>query len=57
MSFGYSVGFMHVGFHFGGGYHYGWFGPPRYRPPYRPYYGGGYMDGVVRAYQCYHQPI
>lgn len=40
MSFGYSVGFMHVGF--GPHYNYGWFGPPRYRPPYRPYYGGGY---------------
>jgi len=43
MSFGYSIGFMHVGFGFGRGYRYGgWFGPPRYRPPYRPYYGGGY---------------
>ncbi|MBS1597717.1 MAG: hypothetical protein JST75_05800 [Bacteroidetes bacterium] len=42
MNFGYSLGFMHVGFGFGGHHHYGWFGPPMYRPPYRPYYGGGY---------------
>ncbi len=40
MSFGVNIGFMHIGF--GGGYGYGgWFGPPMYRPPYRPYYGGG----------------
>jgi len=42
MSFSYSVGFMHVWYGYGSHYHYGWFGPPRYRPPYRPYYGGGY---------------
>lgn len=48
MSYGFNVGFMHIGFHFGSGYggYYGgggWFGPPMYRPPYyRPHYGGGY---------------
>jgi hypothetical protein len=45
MGFGFNIGFMHIGFSFGGGYGYGgggWFGPPYYRPPYRPpYYGGG----------------
>ncbi len=47
MSYGYNVGFMHVGFYFGPprygyGYGGGWFGPPMYRPPYyRPPYGGG----------------
>jgi hypothetical protein len=44
MGVGFNVGFMHVGFAFGGGYGYGggWYGPPMYRPPYyRPPYGGG----------------
>ncbi len=43
MGVGYNVGFLHVGFAFGGGYGYGgWYGPPMYRPPYyRPPYGGG----------------
>ncbi|HNP22068.1 MAG TPA: hypothetical protein PKM63_04990 [Panacibacter sp.] len=46
ISYGFNVGFMHIGFHFGGGYGYGygggWWGPPMYRPPYyRPHYGGG----------------
>ena len=44
MGIGFNVGFMHVGFAFGGGYGYGggWYGPPMYRPPYyRPPYGGG----------------
>jgi hypothetical protein len=40
MNFGFSMGFMHVGFSFGG--YGGWYGPPGYYPPYRPpYYGGG----------------
>jgi hypothetical protein len=44
MNFGFSTGFMHVGFSFGG--YGGWYGPPRYYPPYRPpYYGGGYYGG------------
>lgn len=47
MGVGFNIGFLHIGFNFGGGgYGYGgggWFGPPMYRPPYRPsYYGGGY---------------
>ena len=44
MGVGFNVGYMHVGFAFGGGYGYrgGWYGPPMYHPPYRPpYYGGG----------------
>jgi hypothetical protein len=44
MGVGYNIGFIHVGFSFGGGYGYGggWYGPPMYRPPYyRPPYGGG----------------
>ena len=41
MGIGFNVGFMHIGFGFGGGYG-GWYGPPMYRPPYyRPPYGGG----------------
>jgi hypothetical protein len=44
MNFGFSTGYMHVGFSFGG--YGGWYGPPRYYPPYRPpYYGGGYYGG------------
>ena len=45
MGVGYNIGFLHIGFNFGGGYGYGggWFGPPMYFPPYRPpFYGGGY---------------
>ena len=49
MGFGVNIGFMHIGFGFGGspGYGGGWFGPPMYRPPYRPPYygGGGYYGG------------
>ena len=43
----YNVGFMTIGFSFGGygygyGYGGGWYGPPIYYPPHRPpYYGGG----------------
>lgn len=48
MNFGFSVGFMHVGFSFGG--YGGWYGPARYYPPYRPpYYGGGYYGGGNRV--------
>jgi hypothetical protein len=45
MGVGFNIGFLHVGFNFGGGYYGGggWFGPPMYYPPYRPpMYGGGY---------------
>ena len=45
MGVGYNIGFLHIGFNFGGGYGYGggWFGPPMYFPPYRPpFYGGGF---------------
>lgn len=46
MGFGVSVGwfnFSYNSFWGGGYYHGGWWGPPMYRPPYRPpYYGGGY---------------
>jgi hypothetical protein len=42
--FGHNVGFMHVGFRFGPRWSYGgWFGPPMWRPPYRPFFGGGYF--------------
>ena len=53
MGYGYNTGFMYVGFHFGASYGYGgWFGPPMYRPPYRPYYGGGYYgQGGPRPYR------
>jgi len=46
MNFGFSTGYMHIGFSFGFGYG-GWYGPPRYYPPYRPPYygGGGYYGG------------
>jgi hypothetical protein len=44
MGVGFNVGFLHVGFGFGGVYGgVGWFGPPMYFPPPRPpIYGGGY---------------
>lgn len=48
MSYGFNIGFLRIGFSFGGGYGYGggWFGPPMYRPPYyRPHYGGGGFYG------------
>jgi hypothetical protein len=47
MSFTYSVGFFSFSYGWGGGYHHGgWWGPPVYRPPYRPYpYRGGYGPG------------
>ncbi|GAO44614.1 hypothetical protein [Flavihumibacter petaseus] len=47
MNFGFSMGFMHFGFSFGG--YGGWYGPPMYYPPFRPpYYGGGYYGGGNR---------
>jgi len=45
---------MHVGFHFGGGYHMAGSVLQDYRPPYRPYYGGGYYGRGGPRYQCYH---
>jgi hypothetical protein len=47
MGVGFNVGFLTIGFGFGGvSYGAGWFGPPLYMPPYRPpYYGGGYYGG------------
>ncbi|MEN9570226.1 MAG: hypothetical protein RL172_1457, partial [Bacteroidota bacterium] len=48
MSYGFNIGFLHIGFGWGGGWGGwgwgggGWFGPPMYRPPYRPPYHGGY---------------
>ena len=46
MGFSYNIGFLQIGFNYGGGYGYsygGWFGPSMYYPPYRsPYMYGGY---------------
>ncbi|MEI8054313.1 MAG: hypothetical protein WCH52_11300 [Bacteroidota bacterium] len=53
MSYSYNIGFLQIGFNYGGGYGYsygGWFGPPMYYPPCRPpYYYGGYYGGYNRA--------
>jgi hypothetical protein len=51
MNFGFSTGYMHIGFSFGFGYG-GWYGPARYYPPYRPPYygGGGYYGGGNRIH-------
>lgn len=45
MSYGFAYGPVH--FHYGGGYHGGYWGPPMYYPPshYRPPYGGWYGHG------------
>lgn len=55
MNCGYNFGFLYVGFRFGPSYHYyggGWFGPTRYRPPYRPpYWGGGYFGRSNAGYR------
>jgi hypothetical protein len=45
MNWGLNFGYLFVGFHYGGrpAWGGGWFGPPRYRPPYRrPHLSGGY---------------
>lgn len=52
MSFGlgFNLGWYHYGYsrpHYGGG----WFGPPAYRPPYRPWgWNGGYYGGRNPGY-------
>lgn len=48
IGFHYSTGFF--SFHYYTGGHHGYWGPPRYRPPYYPHYRGGIYGGRGPTY-------